>query len=115
MIRRPPRSTRTATLLPYTTLFRSRGYAPDAPRGRGPGAANSSGSGAKSRRGRSPDLRQHCVFQAADLVAYAGGVFELQVAGVLVHLLLQRLEPGHGLGRIHGGVILGLLDRKSVG
>src|SRR3546814_6321941 len=25
MIRRPPRSTRTATLLPYTTLFRSRG------------------------------------------------------------------------------------------
>src|SRR3546814_3387093 len=25
MIRRPPRSTRTATLFPYTTLFRSRG------------------------------------------------------------------------------------------
>src|SRR3546814_8685017 len=25
-IRRPPRSTRTDTLLPYTTLFRSRGY-----------------------------------------------------------------------------------------
>src|SRR3546814_20278403 len=36
MIRRPPRSTRTDTLFPYTTLFRSRpvgrGYAPDAPR-----------------------------------------------------------------------------------
>src|SRR3546814_3339575 len=31
MIRRPPRSTRTDTLFPYTTLFRSRG-----PRGRGP-------------------------------------------------------------------------------
>src|SRR3546814_2662704 len=30
MIRRPPRSTRTDTLFPYTTLFRS-------PRGRGPG------------------------------------------------------------------------------
>src|SRR3546814_10355882 len=28
MIRRPPRSTRTDTLFPYTTLFRS-GYAPD--------------------------------------------------------------------------------------
>src|SRR3546814_17207067 len=27
MIRRPPRSTRTDTLLPYTTLFRSRGTA----------------------------------------------------------------------------------------
>src|SRR3546814_4203718 len=26
MIRRPPRSTRTDTLVPYTTLFRSRGY-----------------------------------------------------------------------------------------
>src|SRR3546814_1357021 len=30
MIRRPPRSTRTDTLFPYTTLFRSRGAAPDA-------------------------------------------------------------------------------------
>src|SRR3546814_8840020 len=28
MIRRPPRSTRTDTLFPYTTLFRSRGVAP---------------------------------------------------------------------------------------
>src|SRR3546814_12262684 len=28
MIRRPPRSTRTDTLFPYTTLFRSRGAAP---------------------------------------------------------------------------------------
>src|SRR3546814_8156568 len=27
MIRRPPRSTRTDTLFPYTTLFRSDGYA----------------------------------------------------------------------------------------
>src|SRR3546814_14005362 len=27
MIRRPPRSTRTDTLFPYTTLFRSRQYA----------------------------------------------------------------------------------------
>src|SRR3546814_7630986 len=26
MIRRPPRSTRTDTLFPYTTLFRSRGF-----------------------------------------------------------------------------------------
>src|SRR3546814_2943562 len=39
MIRRPPRSTRTDTLFPYTTLFRS--YRPDDPReGDGPiGAA----------------------------------------------------------------------------
>src|SRR3546814_8958238 len=32
MIRRPPRSTRTDTLFPYTTLFRS-GRAPDHPAG----------------------------------------------------------------------------------
>src|SRR3546814_16411297 len=37
MIRRPPRSTRTDTLFPYTTLFRSRGEArkSEALRGRG--------------------------------------------------------------------------------
>src|SRR3546814_19078300 len=29
MIRRPPRSTRTDTLFPYTTLFRSNGYTED--------------------------------------------------------------------------------------
>src|SRR3546814_18532601 len=29
MVRRPPRSTRTDTLFPYTTLFRSRGGPPD--------------------------------------------------------------------------------------
>src|SRR3546814_1167663 len=33
MIRRPPRSTRTDTLFPYTTLFRSAGYHPGPHRG----------------------------------------------------------------------------------
>src|SRR3546814_9243641 len=33
MIRRPPRSTRTDTLFPYTTLFRSRGQALGGERG----------------------------------------------------------------------------------
>src|SRR3546814_3041599 len=41
MIRRPPRSTRTDTLFPYTTLFRSRRHAPrlrsQPARGRGDG------------------------------------------------------------------------------
>src|SRR3546814_4776430 len=32
MIRRPPRSTRTDTLFPYTTLFRSHGHATEAVR-----------------------------------------------------------------------------------
>src|SRR3546814_2150579 len=36
MIRRPPRSTRTDTLFPYTTLFRSRGGGEDDRGGTGP-------------------------------------------------------------------------------
>src|SRR3546814_12167375 len=36
MIRRPPRSTRTDTLCPYTTLFRSQGRADGYLRGRAP-------------------------------------------------------------------------------
>src|SRR3546814_9334501 len=43
MHRRPPRSTPTDTLLPYTTLFRS------------------PGRGRAGRRGRSPDLRVACL------------------------------------------------------
>src|SRR3546814_17212249 len=35
MIRRPPKSTRTDTLFPYTTLFRSQGDPPDRPAVRG--------------------------------------------------------------------------------
>src|SRR3546814_674828 len=37
MIRRPPRSTRTDTLFPYTTLFRCRGGGVQQPRAGGPG------------------------------------------------------------------------------
>src|SRR3546814_4818258 len=48
MIRRPPRSTRTDTLFPYTTLFRSLGGAAPAP-GHRPGA---------DHRSTHPDLRR---------------------------------------------------------
>src|SRR3546814_10693314 len=44
MIRRPPRSTRTDTLFPYTTLFRSAGKATPAP------ARSRRSSGGVSRR-----------------------------------------------------------------
>src|SRR3546814_7628334 len=54
MIRRPPRSTRTDTLFPYTTLFRSRP-------GRHPSRAcrsdNNAGSGADHRGPRATDQR----------------------------------------------------------
>src|SRR3546814_1709776 len=48
MIRRPPRSTRTDTLFPYTTLFRSR---------RGDGATDRTAILAGHGRGRRPALR----------------------------------------------------------
>src|SRR3546814_13781141 len=47
MIRRPPRSTRTDTLFPYTTLFRSRG------RG-GPGVAHRADGGPRPPRRAGP-------------------------------------------------------------
>src|SRR3546814_540360 len=55
MIRRPPRSTRTDTLFPYTTLFRSRVAAgPAAARLDGPAARPPAGEG---RRRRTSDRR----------------------------------------------------------
>src|SRR3546814_5133185 len=50
MIRRPPRSTRTDTLFPYTTLFRSSRSAPRAPRSAGHRRAPRG----RARRPRSP-------------------------------------------------------------
>src|SRR3546814_5699624 len=51
MIRRPPRSTRTDTLFPYTTLFRSRSGG----RGSGGGSrASSPPAGGAGRAGRRP-------------------------------------------------------------
>src|SRR3546814_1281491 len=60
MIRRPPRSTRTDTLFPYTTRFRSDRY----PRSTGSAAALSYGEYAH-RLGHGPrhfyDCRPHCL------------------------------------------------------
>src|SRR3546814_8835452 len=58
MVRRPPRSTRTDTLFPYTTLFRSRGSPPRAsPHLRFAHAKRSreGGRGRTCLRGRRPD------------------------------------------------------------
>src|SRR3546814_8730576 len=65
MIRRPPRSTRTDTLFPYTTLFRSRGRRPaefgrtDA--GGGAGAAAGRAADRLHRRRRLPVRLHHPV------------------------------------------------------
>src|SRR3546814_13652593 len=58
MIRLPPRSTRTDTLFPYTTLFRSarrRGQRPQAP---DPGALRPPGEAADPRAPRLPERLQ---------------------------------------------------------
>src|SRR5690606_28277142 len=69
------------------------------------------------RRPRRPPPRsahQRGILEPPDLVAHAGGLLELQVAGVLVHLLLQRLELRHGLGRVERGVVLALLRHAAL-
>src|SRR3546814_6014024 len=62
MIRRPPRSTRTDTLFPYTTLFRSRDDARStAHRRRARFQDSSTRRSAPCRR--APDRRAHAVFR----------------------------------------------------
>src|SRR3546814_17778408 len=80
MIRRPPRSTRTDTLFPYTTLFRSRGGArlpsPADLSGQRPGAAPADGgAGLRPHDPRlpqprlRPDPRFHDAWPARDEAA----------------------------------------------
>src|SRR3546814_6580485 len=66
MIRRPPRSTRTDTLFPYTPLFRSHGRrgaragpgrAGDGPRAAAAADAAGAGGGERDRPGRVPSRR----------------------------------------------------------
>src|SRR3546814_1848230 len=64
MIRRPPRSTRTDTLFPYTTLFRSAGGAPAAPR-----AALRGGSSVTPSRG--PSFSLHIVLNMIVVVCWS--------------------------------------------
>src|SRR3546814_7156807 len=68
MIRRPPRSTRTDTLFPYTTLFRSHGL-----RGRGGAAPGILGCALPAEAGQRarPEARRHEGFRRR--VRGAGG------------------------------------------
>src|SRR3546814_11956072 len=79
MIRRPPRSTRTDTLFPYTTLFRSsrrgpREHVADQRRFLGPMAAASRAVRATRKLGATPPLRRlaRCRYAPAR-AARAGG------------------------------------------
>src|SRR3546814_7634058 len=60
MIRRPPRSKRTDTLFPYTTLFRASDGGRDAKRRRRPDRARPTRPGAYLRQRRRCGLRREC-------------------------------------------------------
>src|SRR3546814_20293818 len=106
-IRRPPRSTRTDTLFPYTTLFRSRDLFRRSPRsalahavgGRRPAVA-----GRLSAHGwAGPGLRGHGpVVEFVGPVLHAGtlrGSLSRSIRGYLVPVAEDPLHPGDPIGR----------------
>src|SRR3546814_19259452 len=86
-LRRPPRSTRTDTLVPYTTLFRS-------------GAEHVDG-----------ELRRHQLLAPELVLETLGTPGEQAGHGNAVHLLVAP----QALGQVAGGEVLALAveDRKS--
>src|SRR3546814_20909054 len=93
MIRRPPRSTRTDTLFPYTTLFRSPHKLPfrDA-RSRAPGRAASA-----KRAARSPPPRR----QASGSPRQASPAGPPRATSQYEHPIPQRGKPSPGQGQYH--------------
>src|SRR3546814_8114759 len=69
MIRRPPRSTRTDTLFPYTTLFRSDGHSRDA-RAQDRAVPQSGADRSRERR----TVRRNRLVPGADGPEYRAGV-----------------------------------------
>src|SRR3546814_17170058 len=75
MIRRPPRSTRTDTLVPYTTLFRSGGGEPFGVRGccaAGTGARRAARGTGRLRTGRGGRAGGQAVAEGAEAGAGSG-------------------------------------------
>src|SRR3546814_20356072 len=93
MIRRPPRSTRTDTLVPYTTLFRSRERARrlfgDGERG------DFLVAGLDVERLETLRLRQHLRFEAAD----EGVIGSRSLVEILADARDVRTHHRHEIGR----------------
>src|SRR3546814_11507175 len=90
MIRRTPRSTRTDTLFPYTTLFRSLGVRP---------VAVFSEADANAQHVRLADAA-HCIGGPAPADSYLRGEAIIAVA---LKSGAQAIHPGYGfqIGRAH--------------
>src|SRR3546814_20972196 len=97
MIRRPPRSTRTDTLFPYTTLFRSLRCALE----------EALAPVEEARRAR---VQRHAVLGVIDCRREQVSPFEL------AEFLLHRLPPRHIAAdpRFAAAVLLGIGDRRPI-
>src|SRR3546814_14220016 len=98
MIRRPPRSTRTDTLLPYTTLFRSK-----VSRSRGNEAASVSAGGESSRSGRA--LQQLDRLEVGDAATHALRRIELDKG--LVGVGITKDRDTHSVSDCVGAIPVG--------
>src|SRR3546814_14860630 len=88
MIRRPPRSTRTDTLFPYTTLFRSTCPRRTSPSSRRAWRRRESGAasfGLADGKGGGVTIQRHTVSLAARTQAIQGRWLEEDGAGPLPH------------------------------
>src|SRR3546814_7374227 len=97
MIRRPPRSTRTDTLFPYTTLFRSGRALRDGPLAdsqiRQPQAGPQPGADAVRRRPREAPLRRAAVYPRGQPGFRGSPLPDPAVGAVLRHLWQRRFLP----------------------
>src|SRR3546814_16325269 len=99
MIRRPPRSTRTGTLFPYTTLFRSRMFLE-----------------ATRRLGHSPAPRRLSpILSAALRNLHDDGLIELRLRGGSGHVMRLASGHTHKPQAFHAVVVRNGGDRQTVG
>src|SRR3546814_5709049 len=113
MIRRPPRSTRTDTLFPYTTLFRSWSGRPGLPVKPGNDSRRCCARGVPPAPACKASVSQHFFHLAGELLQ-AEGLGQEVNAGVLVEALAEAVLGIAG-DEDHLQIRAGLahLDRKS--
>src|SRR3546814_16419309 len=119
MIRRPPRSTRTDTLFPYTTLFRSERA--DRNRGAGIGVTETRRDERHSRHGSrnhsKPKLTHQTCLSTGEIVDQALIVGQ-DLARPGEELLALRREPGEAMTSRHeryAELLLTFADRRRQG
>src|SRR3546814_16082947 len=117
MLRRPPRSTRTDTLFPYPSLFRSLAAEEDAAQHQG---AHPLGMRLRigKRQGRAPGAAEHVPAHDAQVVAQALHVGDQQRRGVVGELAERCRAAGAALVEDDDAIMArveeaAVVDRKS--